>query len=433
VTSLDYAGFLASKTRPPVTTGRACAPSDVSGALHDWQREITAWAVRQGRAAIWAATGLGKSRMQVEWARLSGDRSLIVAPLAVCEQTIREAAAVGVTARYVRDLAADTDPGVLLCNYEMAIKASWEGFDAVVLDEASILRAFDGATRNALVALAAAVPRRLSCTATPMPNDVEELTNQAEWLGIMPRTEMLAAYFVHDSDTGWRLKGHAAGPMWRWMASWAWAIRRPSDMGYDDGDYALPPLDMFTSLVEFDEVPEGQLFATHLGGVGGRARVRRATADARVSRAAELVAEEPDEQWLLWCGLNDEARACAALIPGAVNVEGSWTPEDKARALLDFADGRIRVLVTKTSIAGFGMNFQRCARMAFVGLSDSWEAYYQAVRRCYRYGQTRPVHVHVVLSDLESAIAANIARKEREATRAIDALVAAMTAARLAA
>lgn len=420
---MTYADFLARKQQQAPTYGEAITAADIHERLHDWQAEIVAWAVRTGRAAIWADTGLGKTLMQVEWARLSGGTSLIVAPLAVCTQTVREAATVGVNAAYVRDPAQMTGPGLYVTNYEMVDRFDPDLFDAVVLDEASILKQSDGKTRTKLIAHFRDVPRRLACTATPAPNDIEELTNQAEFLGRSTRVNMLAAYFVHDSDTGWRLKGHAHGPMFKWMTSWAVALRRPSDLGYSDEGYELPGLEIIPHLLPVDVVPDDQLFATNLGGVGGRAVVRKQTLQARCQRAAELVTTEPDEPWLLWCGLNDEADTLARLIPGAVNVHGGWSPEDKADALLGFADGRIRVLITKPSIAAFGLNWQHCARMAFVGLSDSYEAYYQAIRRCYRYGQTRVVHAHVVLSDLESVIAANIARKEREASSITEGLV----------
>lgn len=420
---MTYADFLARKAQTAEASGHECSPTDVHGRLHDWQREIVAWAVRTGRAAVWADTGLGKTLMQVEWARLSGPTALIVAPLAVCTQTVREAATVGVDATYVRGPSQITGPGLYVTNYEMVDRFDAGLFDAVVLDEASILKQSDGKTRTRLIEHFADVPRRLACTATPAPNDVEELTNQAEFLGRSTRVNMLAAYFVHDSDTGWRLKGHAHRPMFRWMTSWAVALRRPSDIGYSDDGYILPGLDIVPELVDVDIAPDDQLFATDLGGVGGRAAIRRQTLQARCERAAELVAAEPAEQWLMWCGLNDEADTLARLIPGAVNVHGGWSPEDKADAMLGFADGSIRVLITKPSIAAFGLNWQNCARMAFVGLSDSYESYYQAIRRCYRYGQTRVVRAHVVLSEIESQIAVNIARKERESSSITEGLV----------
>jgi hypothetical protein len=424
---MSYADFLAAKASTAQPAGIDVEPSDVHPMLHPWQTEIVRWAAKVGRAAIWADTGLGKTVMQVEWARLMNTgQALIVAPLAVCQQTVREAAKVGVEAVYVRD--QPQSPGLYVTNYEMVERFDSAALSAVVLDEASILKNSDGKTRATLIRHFEAVPYKLACTATPAPNDSEELTNQAHWLGVSTRVNMLSAYYVHDSDTGWRLKGHARGPMFKWMASWALALRRPSDMGYDDAGYSLPGLDVVPHLLDVDVTPDDQLFATDLGGVGGRAAVRRATLDARCQTVIDLVNAEPDEPWVLWCGLNDEAAKVTAAIPGAVNVEGSWSPEAKADALLGFADGRIRVIVTKPSIAAFGLNWQHCARMAFVGLSDSYEAYYQSIRRCYRYGQTRPVVAHVVLSSLEGQIAVNVARKERDAAAVMDELVREMRA-----
>ena len=422
---MSYADFLARKFEKVEARGLSTKPDEVSDYLHDWQAEIVAWACRTGRAAIWADTGLGKTVMQVEWARLVADTSLIVAPLAVCAQTVREAAKLGVTATYVRRAEDVTGPGVWVTNYEMVEHFDPSTFGAVVLDEASILKQSDGKTRTRLIHHFADVPYRLACTATPAPNDVEELTNQAEFLGVSTRVNMLSAYFVHDSD-GWRLKGHAHVPMFRWMTSWAVALRKPSDIGYDDTGYDLPGLEIDSHLLDVDGTPEDQLFATDLGGVGGRAAVRKATLEARCEKAAALIAAEPDEPWLIWCGLNAEADLLARLIPDSVNVNGAWSPEDKAAALLGFADGDITRLITKPSIAAFGLNWQHCARMIFVGLSDSYEAYYQAIRRCYRYGQTRVVVAHIVLSSLEGQIAVNVARKERDASLITTGLVAEM-------
>lgn len=423
---MTYAEFLAAKLARVHETG--VTVTNHHPMLHDWQAEIVTWAAQVGRAAIWADTGLGKTVMQVEWLRhMIGPHNygLIVAPLAVCHQTVREAAKVDVHAVYVRDPAQMHGPGVYVTNYEMVQHFDPAEFRAVVLDEASILKQSDGKTRTMLIQHFAPVPYRLACTATPAPNDPEELTNQAEFLGHMTRTHMLAAYFIHD-NAGWRLKGHAREPMMKWMATWALAIRKPSDMGYPDTGYNLPGLNVIPHLIDVPIEAEGQLFPTDLGGVGGRAAVRRETLDARCEQAAKLVADDPGEPWLIWCGLNAEAQKLAELIPESVNVDGSWSPEDKAQALLDFADGKITRLVTKPSIASMGMNWQHCARMVFVGLSDSYEQYYQAIRRCYRYGQRRIVDAHVVLSELEGQIAVNIARKEREASHITAQLVKAM-------
>lgn len=421
-----YREFLAGKTGNARPIGRTIETSEIHPSLHPWQAQIVTWAVRAGRAAIWADTGLGKTVMSLEWLRLSGERGLIIAPLAVCAQTVREAERIGITTRYVRhDTDIPTGPGIWITNYEMAERFAPETFDAVVLDEASILKQSDGTTRTRLIRHFEQIPRKLTCTATPAPNDPEELTNQAEFLGIMPRAEMLAAYFIHDAE-GWRLKGHARGPMFRWMSTWAIALRRPSDLGFADDSYTLPPLNIMPEIVDVQIEQEGQLFATGLGGVGGRARTRRETLVARCARVVELVESEPDQSWLLWCGLNDEANALARALPDAVNVMGNWTPEDKATAFLDFADGKIPYLITKPSIAAFGLNWQHCARMAFVGISDSFETYYQAIRRCWRYGQTNPVNVHIVVSGLERQIIANVRRKETEVSHMVDQLVESM-------
>lgn len=426
---MSYAEFLARKHSTADKPGRTITTNDIHASLHDWQKEIVQWAVETSRAAIWADTGLGKSRMQLEWARLSADTSLVVAPLAVCAQTVREAEKIGITARYVRSGDEITGPGVWITNYEMVPHFDPTMIGAVALDESSILKQSDGKTRTMLIEHFRDVPHRLACSATPAPNDPEELTNQAEFLGRMTRTHMLAAYFVHDAD-GWRLKGHARAPMMRWMAQWAIALTRPSDMGGDDTGYNLPGLDIHTHLLPVEIIPDDQLFATEIGGVQGRADVRRRTLDARVAKTAELVASEPGEPWILWCGMNAEAEALTRSIPGAVNVHGSLDPDEKARLLLGFADGDFRIMVTKPSIASQGLNYQHCARMAFVGLGDSYESYYQAIRRCYRYGQTRVVDAHVVLSELESQIADNVKRKERQASTITAELINEMKIAR---
>lgn len=422
VTSVTYASFLERKQSQATSTGPTVSLADMSTGLHEWQARIVQWAVHVRRAAIWADTGLGKTRMQIEWARLSGETSLIVAPLAVCAQTVREAAKLGITAAFIRGADEITGPGVWVTNYERVHLIPGDMLDAVVLDESSILKQSSGKMRTLLIEQFRALPARLVCSATPAPNDPEELTNQAEFLGRMARNHMLAAYFVHDQD-GWRLKGHAKRPMIEWMTTWAVAIRRPSDIGGDDAGYDLPGLNIQSHLIPAAIEADGQLFATELGGVTGRSQVRRKTLAARVARTAELVATEPDEPWLLWVGLNDEADALTKAIPGAVNIHGSIDPDEKARLLLGFADGDYGVLITKPSIASMGLNYQHCARMAFVGLGDSYEQYYQCMRRCYRYGQARVVDVHIVLSDLESQIAANVARKERQASAITAALV----------
>lgn len=418
----SYAEFLSRKQSRVEAAGADVDISDINPILHPWQAELVQWAVRTSRAAIWADTGLGKTMMQLEWARLSTHRPvLVVAPLAVCHQTVREAAKLGIESAYVKSQDDVGTYRIMVTNYERLPRFDPSQFGAVVLDESSILKQSDGKTRTMLIDWAREVPHRLACSATPAPNDPEELTNQAEWLGRMTRTHMLAAYFIHDND-GWRLKGHARRPMMQWMAQWAVALTKPSDIGGDDAGYALPGLEVVPEIVHAEIEVEGQLFATDIGGVTGRAELRRKTLDTRVDRAAKLVANNPGP-WIMWCGLNSEADALAREIPRSMNVHGSMDPDEKAHLLLGFADGDFDVLITKPSIASQGLNYQHCNRMAFVGLGDSYEQYYQAIRRCYRYGQKRVVYAHVVLSDLESQIAANVARKERSASAITSELV----------
>jgi hypothetical protein len=432
-----YRAFLDSKRRKPPSSGLDCAPGDVSAELFPFQRHITAWAVRRGRAAVWADTGLGKTRMQAEWLRQvigrTGGRGLILAPLAVAQQTVREAAAIGVPVEYVRDAgeAQRSASPVVITNYDRLHLIDPAAFGAAVLDESSILKAFSGTLKRALVEAFSATPYRLCCTATPAPNDLEELCNHADFLGVMNPAEMRSTFFIADSRgefMRYRLKGHAKQAFYDWLASWAVACRTPSDLGFEDDGYRLPPLEISDHYVDTGWAAEGELFTPRLAGVTQRAQVRRETLAARVQAATELIAAEPGEQWIAWCGLNDEADAITAMVPGAVNVQGADDPDVKAERLLDFAAGRIRVLVTKPSLAGFGLNFQSCARMVFCGLGDSYEQYYQAIRRCYRFGQQRPVRVHLVLADAERIIAQNVRAKERTARETAAGLIGAIAA-----
>lgn len=416
---MSYSDFLATKRRNVEATGIGVTSDDIHPMLHDWQNAITRWALERGRAAIFADCGLGKTLMQLEWARLIAPRCLIVAPLSVARQTVTEALKVGTVVTYARDETDAPDLGITITNYEMLSHFDLARWPAVVLDESSILKNVDGTTRKQLTEQTKTVPYRLACTATPAPNDVSELCNHAEFVGALPRNEMLAAFFVHD-DTGWRPKGHAIDRMYEWMANWSVSLRRPSDLGWPDDGYDLPALDVISQVVDVEIEADGQLFATDLGGIGGRSKVRRETLDARAERTIDLI--DHTEQAIVWCGLNAEAEAVAGSTADAVNVEGSWSPERKADALEAFQNGDIRVLVTKPKIAGFGMNFQNCHRMVFLGLSDSWESYYQSIRRCWRFGQTSDVTAHVVVSDLEQQIVHNIRQKETQAAATANSL-----------
>jgi len=410
----SYDAFLAGKTRVFVGSGIDVEPSAIHEAAFPFQRDLTRWALRKGRAAIFADTGMGKTLMQLEWARLTGQRTLILAPLAVTRQTVAEGERWGIPVAYARG-QEQAAAGITITNYEMLPHFDVSAFGAVVLDESSILKAFDGKTRTRLIETFADTPLRLCCTATPAPNNIAELANHAEFLGVMTRSEMLATFFVHD-DQGWRLKRHATDAFYRWLASWGMSIRKPSDLGYSDEGYDLPSLSLSPLIVESDWRPSGQLFATGLQGITGRSEARRATLTSRVEATAALIRKSASPgPWLVWCGLNDEGRELGKLLPEATVLEGAASPETKADVLFRFARGEIPILISKVSISGFGMNFQVCADMAFVGLSDSYEQYYQAIRRCWRYGQTRPVTAWIVLSEPEAAIYENVRRKEGEA------------------
>lgn len=415
-----YAEFLGRKKAIVQPSGPRITGEQVNPLLFPFQRDLTCWAVRKGRAALFADTGLGKTFMQLEWARLLGERTLILAPLSVARQTVGEGRKLGIPVHYTRS-GGDLSDGINITNYEMVEHFDAGLFGAVVLDESSILKSLDGKTKQRVTDMFAGTPYRLCCTATPAPNDIAEIANHAEFLGIMTRADMLATFFVHDDD-GWRLKKHAELAFYRWLASWAMSVRKPSDLGYSDEGYILPELAIAPVWVKTDYVPDGMLFPVGLAGIQERHKVRKGSLGERVSQTAELVNNNPD-QWIVWCGLNDEGRDLAKAICGAVLVEGSQSPEEKAASLEAFQDGQHRVLVSKSKIAGFGMNFQNCHNMVFCGLSDSWEAYYQSVRRCYRFGQTQPVNVHIVLSEAEQAIYENVMQKEAQALEMSEKLI----------
>jgi DNA modification methylase len=417
---MNYNEFLHGKSAMVGADGIEVSRSKIHPMLFDFQNDLTRFALRKGRSAIFADTGLGKSFMQVEYARLTGERALIVAPLSVARQTVREAAKIGAEVKYIRS-QSEADSPISITNYEMLDRIDPQEFGAVVLDESSILKALDGKTRSKLTAMFADTRFRLCCTATPAPNDISEIANHAEFLGILTRSEMLATFFVHD-DNGWRLKGHAEEDFYRWMASWGMSIRKPSDLGYSDDGYILPALNIEPVFVDTEYHPEGALFFDKLKGVTDRSNVRKATLGERVEVAASMVNSSGD-QWIVWCGLNSESSLLAKSIPDAVEVEGSQSPDDKAEKLEAFQDGQFRVLVSKPKIAGFGMNFQNAHNMSFVGLSDSFEAYYQCVRRCWRFGQKEPVNAYIVLSEAEKAIWENVTRKEREALEMSEKLI----------
>ena len=407
-----YQDFLTSKRFSVCESGfDANTTSRCWSVMFDYQKDIIKWACRRGKAAIFADTGLGKSLMQLTWAdqvaKHTGRRVLIVAPLAVSFQFITEAEKFGIKAG-----KAGSDCMIHVINYEQLHKINANEYAGVALDESSILKGMDGKLRKMITETFKRTAYKLSCTATPSPNDFVELGTQAEFLGIMSQVEMLAMFFIHDgSDTSkWRLKGHGRKKFFEWLSTWAVFISKPSDLGYQDDSHHLPDLIYHEHVIE-SGIKDG-LFAPIAQGLKDRNAARKTTVGGRVALAAEIV-NSIDDQCVVWCHLNDEADQLSELIHGAVEVRGSDDPDHKAESMIGFANGSVKRLVTKPKIAGFGMNWQSCNQMVFVGLSDSWEQFYQAVRRCWRFGQTRPVHVHIISADIEGGVVANIKHKEQ--------------------
>jgi DNA modification methylase len=411
-----YQDFLEAKKLTPIISGFDVEESDLNSNLFDFQRVIVKWALKRGRAAIFADTGLGKTLMQTSWAHQVVDHTggdvLIFAPLCVAQQTVREGLKFGIDINFCRN-ADQLKSGINITNYEMMDRFDLSEFAGVVLDESSIIKNRDGKTRNAIIESCQNVPYRLSCTATPSPNDFMELGNQAEFLGIIGMSEMLATYFINDAgDTGtWILKGHGRTKFWEWLATWSVVIRSPADLGFDGSAYKLPALNMFEHVVESEATND--LFPDIATGLLERNKARKESIDDRVAKCAEIV-NDSDEQWVIWCHRNEEAEKLTALIQGSIDVSGASSIEEKEDAVHGFLDGQIRVIVSKPKVLGSGMNFQNCHNTAFVGLSDSWEQYYQAIRRFYRFGQEREVNVHVISAETEGAVVANIKRKETQ-------------------
>lgn len=426
--NLDYAEFLDRKRVTDPMTGMESVPR-LPDFLFPHQRDITTWALRRGRSAVFAGTGLGKTAIELVWARavaeFTGLPALIFAPLAVSQQHLREAAKFGIPARIVRS-QDECGQGINITNYQKIEHFDLSSFGGIVIDESSILKSVDGHYRTKLIDECREIPFRLAATATPAPNDYMELGNHAEFLGVMSYTDMLATFFTHDGGETqkWRLKGHAEDAFWRWMASWAVMLRQPADLGYPNDGYDLPPLTQTQHNVAVDYAPSmdtGLLFPIEAKTMQERIAARRDTVAERVAIAASIT--PADRPFVWWCNLNTEAEAMAKAIPGAVNLTGSDPDDEKERKIAAFLSGEVRVLVSKASICGHGLNFQHCADTGFVGLSDSFEQVFQAIRRFWRFGQTKPVNVHFIAAETEGAVVANLRRKEANAERMADAMV----------
>lgn len=423
--SLDaYHALVASKRVAAVPSGLARIPA-LNSALKPHQEHCVEFALRAGRAAHFLDTGLGKSFAALEYGRVVVEHTnrpaLMLAPLAVGPQHEREAQRWGIDAVFRREPDPADRARIVITNYERLDRFDVSEFGAVILDESSILKSFTGVTTRKLIEIFKATPYRLSATATPAPNDHMELGQQSAFLGVMAANEMLSRWFISDqAQMGrYRLKRAAAKSFWEWMASWSRCIGMPSDVGFPDDGYMLPELVQHRHLIRADvsgdagEERDGQARMFRLPEMSATSihREKRMTVRARAEKVAEIVAADAAEPWIIWCDTDYEADALREAMPGAIEVRGSQIAEIKEKRLDAFSRGEIRHLISKPSVAGYGLNWQHCARMAFVGLSFSYESYYQAVRRCWRFGQTRPVHVHVVCADTEAAIGQAIARK----------------------
>ena len=423
---MDYESFIADKSIRNIDAGFVPDESRYPDAMFPHQSVSVTWACKRGRAGIFFDTGLGKTLAQLTWADQVREETqgnvLILAPLAVTRQTCREGDRFGIPCTYVEYQDDIYGPGIYVTNYEKIHHFDCSTFSGVVLDESSILKGMDGKMRRLITDSFAATPYKLSCTATPSPNDFMELGTQSEFLGIMTQIEMLAMFFVHDgSDTSkWRLKGHGKSKFWEWLATWSIFITSPSDLGFDSTGYDLPAIEYHEHVLE--TIPTDGLFADVAQSLTERNKARRDSLHDRCKLAADIV-NRLDEPAIIWCHLNDESQMLSVLIADSVEVKGSDKSKHKENALLGFSDGKIKALVTKPKIAGFGMNWQNSRHCVFVGLSDSWESFYQAIRRQWRFGQTKTVHVHVISADTEGAVVANIKRKDQQHKEMSDAMM----------
>ena len=430
--SVTYEQFLASKELKTIAAGFDLDREQINPNAFDYQKDIIQWACKKGKCAILTGCGTGKTLMQLEWSRLvhehTGKNVLIVAPLAVVKQTRNEAQKFNIADVNICRTQRDVGTGINITNYEMIEHFDETIFEGIILDESSILKNSTGATRILLTEKFKHTPYKLCCTATPAPNDFMEIGNHAEFLGIMTQVEMLATYFVHDgkNTSKWRLKGHAKDKFFEWIASWACCMTSPADLGYDGKEYQLPPLNINEIQVESGnkEAEDGQMlfYAEVAESLSERREARHESLERRVEKSKEI-AENADGQALIWCDFNDESAMLAATVEDSVEVKGADSDEHKKTAMINFSQGKVKRLISKPKIAGWGMNWQNCNTVIFCGLSDSFESYYQAVRRCWRFGQKKPVDVYIITSEAEISVKQNIERKQREAEQMTAELV----------
>lgn len=412
----EYQDFLNNKKFVLESSGFDVDRDELNAYLFDFQKDIVRWALAKGRAAVFASCGLGKTLIQLEWAHqicnhIPNGKVLIMAPLAVSEQTVREGQKFGIDVNLCES-QDDVIPGINISNYEKLDKFVAREFDAVVLDESSILKSYTGKVRTAIIENFAKIQYKLACTATPAPNDYMELGNHSEFLGVMTRAEMLSMFFVHDGGqtSKWRLKGHAQDVFWQWMASWSVFIDNPVNLGYETDEYNLPELKINEIIVDGNEPVKETLTLTE------RRNARRDSLELRCQTAADII-NKSDEQFIVWCDLNAEQDRLAELIENNVSVQGSTSNKLKIERESMWRNGESQTLISKPLVYGYGMNWQHCHNIIFTGLSDSYEQYYQALRRCWRFGQEEAVNVYIIISAKEGCVKENIERKEADFIR----------------
>ncbi len=409
---MEYEEFIKSKETIVKNSGFDITKDELNNKLFEYQKDVVKWALKKGKAALFEGCGLGKTIQQLEWShqvcKYTNGNVLILAPLAVVPQTVKEGKKFGIEVTLCTNQSEVKD-GINITNYEKIDRFNINEFVGIVLDESSILKSFQGKVKSQLIELFKSTPYKLSCTATPSPNDYVELGNQSEFLGIMKSSEMLAMYFTHDGGctSKWRLKGHAQDAYWKWLASWAVVIENPKDLGYNIEGYDLPKLNVIQIIADEKEISNDILTLTE------RRKARKESLQQRCEKAAEII-NNSNENWLVWCDLNDESKLLHDLINSSVEIKGSDKSEYKANEMLNFSENKTKVLVTKSLIAGFGMNWQNCHNMIFVGVSDSFEQYYQAVRRCWRFGQEKEVNVYLVIGSREGTVKDNLDRKAEQ-------------------
>jgi superfamily II DNA or RNA helicase len=428
---LDYSEFLAKKLQLLQSVGIDCNDSEISTQAFDFQKYLIKLALKHGRFGIFAGTGCGKSICMLNWANILSVRLdisvLILAPLGVAKQTVREAEKFNIECSYASN-QGEINSRITITNYERLENFSASYFDAVVLDESSILKAYTSATKQLIIDSFSKTPYKLSCSATPSPNDYMELGNQSEFLGVMTRPEMLAMYFEHDGgDTqNWILKHHAKNEFWKWVNSWAIMLNHPRDIGFNQDGYDLPPLNYKSHKVNTKIILDSKkLIQGEAKGLAEQRKVRKESMIDRCQKALEIIqnSENKLDPWLIWCETNDESKYLAEIIPNSIQVQGSDKQEFKERIAEEFSKGEVPVLITKPSIFGYGMNWQVCNRCIYIGLSHSHESFYQSVRRLWRFGQTKEVEVHIIQHTLEGAIERNLKRKEAEAIEMLQGMV----------